>query len=335
MSEETTGADVAAGIVREEKIGIKVADGTFFPVLEANSLKRKRLVLTTVNDNQTNVQIDLYKGEGPDFSNPLYVGSLMIDSIAPAEKGVPEIELKIGFDEENVLNATARDLVSGLEENLSVSIASLDDEAAYDIPEFSLEDDFDEDEYSEREENVDFSFEEESDDEEILESGTNEIPGTREDERFSEASSDKKRRIHPVLVILFILVSLLVLSGLIYFVYNSFSGKEAPSLQAERAVPGKSSGSDVQKVLPVKKEGKKLSSPVKTAAPSVPVVSEAKKTSAGDSGVWYRIRWGDTLWGISYSFYRSPKLYAKIARENKIKNPDLIFAETKIFIPKE
>ncbi len=323
----------------EEKIGIKIADGTYFPVLEENSSKRKRLILTTVNDNQSNVQIDLYKGEGDEFLNPSYVGSLTIDSIAPAEKGTPEIELKIGMNDENVLDAVAKDLASGTEESLSVSVASLPDESTYDVPEFSLDEDLDED--FDEDENLDesLSLDEEDFDEDLSAGeysdkhiGEQEIPDNEEfDHEETDRIQDKqKRRFHPVLTALLVLVSLLLLAGLVYFLYNSFSGKEAPSLQAEKkgTTPAVTAPPAPQKKAPVT-----AAAPV--AAVKTPVVSEAKKTDVNDKGVWYRIRWGDTLWGISYSFYSSPKLYAKIAKENKIKNPDLIFAETKIFIPKE
>jgi hypothetical protein len=52
-------------------------------------------------------------------------------------------------------------------------------------------------------------------------------------------------------------------------------------------------------------------------------------------GVWYWIKWGDTLWDLSNSFYRTPHLYGKIARENNIANPHRIYAESKIFIPEK
>ena len=49
--------------------------------------------------------------------------------------------------------------------------------------------------------------------------------------------------------------------------------------------------------------------------------------------VRYRIKWGDTLWDLSDTYYRNPWLYPIIARENKIKNPDVIIAGTYIMIP--
>ena len=49
--------------------------------------------------------------------------------------------------------------------------------------------------------------------------------------------------------------------------------------------------------------------------------------------VRYRVRWGDTLWDISGNFYKNPWAYKRIARYNKIKNPNKIIAGTYITIP--
>ena len=65
--------------------------------------------------------------------------------------------------------------------------------------------------------------------------------------------------------------------------------------------------------------------------PAVPQVTETQK----EKDVKYRIRWGDTLWDIADAYYKNPWRYPKIARYNKIKNPDKIIAGTDIFIPVE
>ena len=65
-------------------------------------------------------------------------------------------------------------------------------------------------------------------------------------------------------------------------------------------------------------------------AEAVPL-PEVKKSE----DVRYRIKWGDTLWDISNTYYRTPWLYKKIARDNKIKNPDLIYAGYHIIIKSE
>jgi len=59
----------------------------------------------------------------------------------------------------------------------------------------------------------------------------------------------------------------------------------------------------------------------------------AAKPAEPGPGVWYWVKWGDTLWDLAGTYYRNPWLYPKIAKANRIKNPDLIFAETKLLIP--
>ncbi len=106
-------------------IGIKVADGTYFPVMEEDNTVKKKLVLTTVNDEQNSVQIDLYKGLGQELDNAVYLGSLLIEDIKPALKGTPEIELILGIDENGNLNAEAGASGEGERQSLSVSLESL------------------------------------------------------------------------------------------------------------------------------------------------------------------------------------------------------------------
>jgi len=71
------------------------------------------------------------------------------------------------------------------------------------------------------------------------------------------------------------------------------------------------------------------------ARPADAAAAAEKKTSlpASDQGVWHNIRRGDTLWGIAATYYRNPWLYPWLARANKITDPDLIFAGSKLFIP--
>ena len=74
-------------------IGIKIADGTFFPILQESEKKKMKVILTTVKDEQPAVQIDLYRGEGSEMKDASYLGSLMVSNIQPAPSGGPEIEL--------------------------------------------------------------------------------------------------------------------------------------------------------------------------------------------------------------------------------------------------
>jgi nucleoid-associated protein YgaU len=64
-----------------------------------------------------------------------------------------------------------------------------------------------------------------------------------------------------------------------------------------------------------------------------PVASYNVPATIPREGVDYRIRWGDTLWDISYAFYRDPWQYSKIARHNNIRNPNHIISGRTIKIP--
>jgi nucleoid-associated protein YgaU len=120
-------------------IGIKVADGSYYPVLEQGFRGRKKLILTTVHDNQSKVQIDLYRGNGSSISKAQYLGSLLIEGITPAAQGEPEIALVIGLDRDDQLSAEASDSRTGERQNFSTTLATLTESQTYDEPEFALE----------------------------------------------------------------------------------------------------------------------------------------------------------------------------------------------------
>jgi hypothetical protein len=126
--------------VENSVIAVQIANGTFVPVLDTSSRKRRRLVVTTVRDNQENVKIELFRGSDESMADPEYVGSLVIDNIEPAERGAPDVSVLLGVDESGNLNATATDTQSGEYQSLSVSLEQLDAEGGYDVPDFQLSD---------------------------------------------------------------------------------------------------------------------------------------------------------------------------------------------------
>jgi hypothetical protein len=132
--------DPGGDAVESSVVAVRVYNGTFVPVLNSASKIRRRLVLTTVRDNQTSVKIDLYRGSDEEMADSEYVGSLVIESIAPSPKGDPDITLLMGVDDSGNLNATATDTSSGEYQSLSVSLESLEPGGTYDIPDFELND---------------------------------------------------------------------------------------------------------------------------------------------------------------------------------------------------
>lgn len=109
-------------------IGIKVADGKFYPILSENESAKKRLVLTTARDGQESVQIDLYRTATASMQDADFVGSLLVENIARTNKGEPSIELIVASDEKRGrLSAKAADLGKpdgGAAPLLSVSLRS-------------------------------------------------------------------------------------------------------------------------------------------------------------------------------------------------------------------
>jgi nucleoid-associated protein YgaU len=77
----------------------------------------------------------------------------------------------------------------------------------------------------------------------------------------------------------------------------------------------------------------KAEAAARRARPAAPVKSYKVPKTIPKEGFRYRIRWGDTLWDISEAFYRNPWQYPRIARFNKIRNPDRIFSGSYIRIP--
>jgi molecular chaperone DnaK (HSP70) len=111
-------------------IGIKIANGEFYPLIEENSSIKKRLILTTVHDDQPSVQIDLYRSSSSTMTDAQYVGSLVVEKIKPKPKGDPSIEMVISSNSGGEIMADAIDLdtTTGAEHyTLTVSLKSLDE----------------------------------------------------------------------------------------------------------------------------------------------------------------------------------------------------------------
>ncbi len=234
--------------MEETTIGIKIADGSFVPVFDREFRGKRRLVLTTVRDNQESVQIDLYQGTGEGLEGPEYIGSLVVENVSPAPKGSPEVNLLVGIDDAGNLNATATDSSSGEYQSLSVSLASLD-AGKGELPDFSLEepaidDDFDFD-FSESEEEAtsrEESFGEEPQEEEGFVSEFDSDIAESLDESFTESETSEeqepgRRKLHGLLFAGFILLSLAALALLTYFIFRALKGPELPTLEAQILAP--------------------------------------------------------------------------------------------------
>jgi hypothetical protein len=357
-------------IVDNGKIGIKVADGSFYPILDEGIAQKKRLVLTTVKDNQESVQIDLYKGRGEEMEDAAYVGSLLIENISPDTQGNAEVELVVGVDEEGNLESVAQDKRTGARQSLSVGLKDLDESGLYEVPDFSVEEDTDledifgeeagdelsaelPDELSDESpeesdftefnepEMEDFGLDEFSDQdlsadlseqEAELEEHQPEEEFPEESEKEKEEDDESGSKARPILVALLVILAIGLLGALLYlFVFMAADQGETPPLQSQQEQTQELTQEQPQEHTD---QAVAEAAPEEEAEDEVVVVTPSRDEVEFTGGVWYKIRWGDTLWQISSSFYDNPRLYDKIAEENKIRNPDLIYAENSIFIPK-
>lgn len=312
------------------EIGVKLADGSFYSVLEEDFTGRKKLVVTTSRDNQDSVQIDLYRGslEGAEA----FIGSLMIENIQPAPKREPEIELQLGLDSSGNLEAFASDPMTGEKQSLSVSLPAADTAPLEDL---DLEG-----ETQARPAPIEEPF------------GRKGLAG----ESYPVGTEDRRkaplepRRPRVLAVIGFVLLGLLVLAGAAYLVWRLLDGERIPRLfgggsevTRPEPMPPKPAEKPAAKAPAIeqpaaqKPAAEKPAAPV-AAQPAAPAQAPAGQAAAQPSaaeGVWYRIVWGDTLWDLAGTYYRNPWLYPRLAKENKISNPDLIIAGHRLFIPKK
>lgn len=105
-------------------IGIKLADGTFYPILEEGNVKTYQLDLTTVKDGQTKVQIDLYRSEKKSMEDAEYVDTLEVSNLIPHPNGEAELHLSVGINENNELDAKVVDSETGKQSQTSVTLVN-------------------------------------------------------------------------------------------------------------------------------------------------------------------------------------------------------------------
>lgn len=105
-------------------IGIKLADGSFYPVLEDNTPSEKKLELTTAHNNQTKVMVDLYRSATCSMDDAEYVDSLQIENLVARPNGEADIKFTISLDEDNQLSAKIVDSETGNESNTTITLVS-------------------------------------------------------------------------------------------------------------------------------------------------------------------------------------------------------------------
>lgn len=310
-------------------IGIKLADSKFFPVMEEGAPVSKVLELTTVRDDQTSVQINLFRSEDQSIDTASYVGTLIIEDIAEKKAGDATIELTLTLDDDNDLSAEAVDLESGSRQALSVSLETLSSEDQPGLPDFDLTP-------------IDnmLTLGDDPDHRNLV--IDSDIPGNAPEGLYEMTNEEKKKSgvFLPAwlcVVILVLGVAALALALLVSAHVLRLNRTLEDSTPAAVAPVVPVSEPDPAPEAPAVEEETPPPAPRDEAPVATPVEEETvapvepEPVQAGP--VQYDVVWGDTLWDLADAYYRDPWLYTRIATHNRIKNPNLIIAGTRIEIP--
>lgn len=82
---------------------------------------KKSQVFTTAADNQTSVEIHVLQGERQMAKDNVTLGRFTLDGIAPARRGVPQIEVTFDIDANGIVNVNAKDLGTGKEQHITIT----------------------------------------------------------------------------------------------------------------------------------------------------------------------------------------------------------------------
>ena len=107
-------------------LGIETMGGVMTKLIEANTTIpcKKSETFSTAADNQTAVTIHVLQGERPMASQNKSIGQFNLEGIAPARRGVPQIEVTFDIDANGILNVSAKDKATGKEQKIRIEASS-------------------------------------------------------------------------------------------------------------------------------------------------------------------------------------------------------------------
>ena len=107
-------------------LGIETMGGVFTKLIERNTTipVKKSQIFSTAADNQTSVEVHVLQGECEMAAYNKTLGRFHLDGIAPARRGVPQIEVTFDIDANGIVNVSAKDLGTGKEQNITITSSS-------------------------------------------------------------------------------------------------------------------------------------------------------------------------------------------------------------------
>jgi molecular chaperone DnaK len=132
------GAAIQGGVLSGDKEGIVLVDvtplslgietlgGVCTRLIERNTSipTRKSQVFSTAADNQTSVEVNVLQGEREMAAYNKSLGRFHLDGIAPARRGIPQIEVTFDIDANGIVNVSAKDLGTGKEQHITITASS-------------------------------------------------------------------------------------------------------------------------------------------------------------------------------------------------------------------
>ena len=107
-------------------LGIETLGGVMTKLIDANTTipVKKSQVFSTAADNQPSVQVRVLQGERPMAKDNKLIGEFNLDGIAPAPRGIPQIEVTFNIDANGILNVNATDKATGKAQNIRIEASS-------------------------------------------------------------------------------------------------------------------------------------------------------------------------------------------------------------------
>ena len=107
-------------------LGIETLGGVSTPLIEKNTTIpiKKSQVFSTAADSQPSVEVHVLQGERPMASDNKSLGRFILDGLAPAPRGMPQIEVSFDIDANGILNVSAKDKGTGKEQSIRIEASS-------------------------------------------------------------------------------------------------------------------------------------------------------------------------------------------------------------------